>query len=182
MHGFNAVEIKGAEGDTKAALDKTAKAFGGVPNIMKMLANAPKLLEAIVDLNSAACSGDITPKMVEQIAITTSGRNNCDYCVATHMYVGQKFGLTDAELTKNIYGNTDDPKVAPLLNFAKQLVDKRGQIDKTIIDEVRMAGYDDKAILDVLGVVGVYTFLNYLNHLTKPELDFPAVEFERVGT
>jgi alkylhydroperoxidase family enzyme len=45
-----------------------------------------------------------------------------------------------------------------------------------MVKALRDHGLSDKAIIEIVGVIGLYTFLNYVKHLTQPELDFPVVE------
>ncbi len=89
-NSFQAIEPKTANVEAKAALDIVQAAFGGTPNLMKMLAAAPNVLTGIMALNQAVNSGELETSLVEQIALLTSGINQCEYCVAVHVYVGQQ--------------------------------------------------------------------------------------------
>jgi alkylhydroperoxidase family enzyme len=62
------------------------------------------------------------------------------------------------------------------LNFTKSVVENRGRVNADTLQALRDRGLSDKAILEILGVIGLYTFLNYAKHLTQPVLDFPIVE------
>jgi uncharacterized peroxidase-related enzyme len=176
MNIFQPIESQTATTEAKAALDIVQTAFGGTPNLMKMLAAAPQLLTSVMAMNQAVNSGDLKTTLVEQIALLTSGINHCEYCVAVHVYVGQQNGLSRSELLANLKGESSDPKVQAVLNFTKAVVHHRGQVDPAPLQELRDQGFSNKAILEILGVIGLYTFLNYAKHLTQPVLDFPAVE------
>jgi uncharacterized peroxidase-related enzyme len=176
MNTFQPIEPQTAPPEAKAALDIVQTAFGGTPNLMKMLAAAPQLLTGVMALNQAVNHGDLETALVEQIALLTSGINHCEYCVAVHVYVGQQNGLSRPELLANLQGESSDPKVQAVLNFTKAVVHNRGRVDAATLQELRDRGFSNKAILEILGVIGLYTFLNYAKHLTQPVLDFPAVE------
>jgi alkylhydroperoxidase family enzyme len=44
------------------------------------------------------------------------------------------------------------------------------------VQALRDHGLTNKAIIEIVGVIGLYTFLNYMKHLTQPVLDFPSLE------
>jgi hypothetical protein len=44
------------------------------------------------------------------------------------------------------------------------------------VKALRDHGLSDKAIIEIVGVIGLYTFLNSVKHLMEPALDFPEVE------
>jgi uncharacterized peroxidase-related enzyme len=176
MSTFNPVDPKTADADAKAALDLVQTAFGGIPNLMKMVAIAPNVLKGIMTFNQEVTSGELETSLVEQVALLASGINQCEYCVAVHVHVGQQAGLSRNELICNLQGEASDPKSQAVLNFTKAVVDNRGKVDVSTVKALRDHGLSDKAIIEIVGVIGLYTFLNYVKHLTQPALDFPAVE------
>jgi uncharacterized peroxidase-related enzyme len=176
MSTFNPVQPKTADAETKAALETVQSSFGGIPNLMKMLAIAPNVLKGIMAFNQEVTRGELEPSLVEQIALLTSGMNQCEYCVAIHVHVGQQAGLNRNELIRNLQGEASDPKSQAVLNFTRAVVDHRGKIDALMVQTLREQGLSDKAIIEIVGVIGLYTFLNYAKHLTQPVLDFPSVE------
>ncbi len=176
MSTFNPVDPKTADADAKAALDLVQAAFGGTPNLMKMLAIAPNVLKGIMAFNQEVTGGELETSLVEQVALLASGINQCEYCVAVHVHVGQQAGLSRNELICNLQGGASDPKSQAVLNFTKAVVNNRGKVDASTVKGLRDHGLSDKAIIEIVGVIGLYTFLNYVKHLTQPVLDFPAVE------
>jgi uncharacterized peroxidase-related enzyme len=176
MSKFHPVDPKTASPDAKSALGLVQNAFGGVPNLMKMLAIAPNVLSGIMAFNQGVTGGELETVLVEQVALLASGINQCDYCVAVHVHIGQQSGLSRAELICNLQGVASDPKSQAVLNFTKAVVTNRGKVDEAVIQALRDQGISDQAIVEIVGVIGVYTFLNYIQHLTQPELDFPAVK------
>jgi alkylhydroperoxidase family enzyme len=63
-----------------------------------------------------------------------------------------------------------------VLDFTKAIVNNRGQVEESKVQALREQGFSDKAIVEILGVIGIYTFLNYVKHMTQPVLDFPSVK------
>lgn len=175
MSAFNSVQPEAANVEAKASLDIVHAAFGGIPNLMKMLANSPNVLRGIMSLSQEVASGEIETSLFEQVALLTSAMNNCDYCVAVHFHVGQQAGLERDELVSNLQAQSSNPRSQAVLDFTREVVNNRGQVDTATVQALREHGLSDKAIIEVLGVIGLYTFLNYAKHLTHPILDFPAV-------
>lgn len=176
MSTFEPIEPKIADVEAQAALDMVQAAFGGIPNLMKMLAIAPNVLKGIMAFNQEVTSGELEPSLVEQISLLTSAINQCEYCVAVHVHVGQQAGLSRSELVRNLQGEASDPKSQAVLNFTDTVVNNRGKVDASTVKALRDYGFSDKAIIEIVGVIGLYTFLNYVKHLTHPALDFPTVE------
>jgi uncharacterized peroxidase-related enzyme len=150
--------------------------------LMKMLAIAPNVLKGVMAFNREVNSGELETVLVEQVALLTSGIDRCEYCVAVHVHVGQQAGLSRDELICNLQGEASDSKSQAVLNFTKAVVNHRGKVDESTVKELREHGLSDKAIIEIVGVIGLYTFLNYVKHLTQPELDFPVVEEFRPKT
>jgi uncharacterized peroxidase-related enzyme len=176
MSTFHPVEPQTANAEAQAALDVVQAAFGGTPNLMKMLAIAPNVLTGIMALNQAVTSGELETSLVEQVALLTSAINQCEYCVAVHVHVGQQAGLSRDELLHNLQGEASDPKSQAVLDFTNAVVQHRGKIDMAMVQALRDHGLTNKAIIEIVGVIGLYTFLNYMKHLTQPVLDFPSLE------
>jgi uncharacterized peroxidase-related enzyme len=176
MSTFNPMDPQTAGAEAKAALDLVQTVFGGIPNLMKMLAIAPNVLRGIMAFNQEVTRGELEPSLVEQVALLASGINQCEYCVAVHVHVGQQVGLSRDELMCNLQGQASEPKSQAVLDFTKAVVNNRGKVDGLTVKALRDHGLSDKAIIEIAGVIGLYTFLNYVKHLTQPELDFPLVE------
>jgi len=180
MSKFKQVEIEEAKGKTKELYDGISKAFGGVPNLFRMLGETPDILEAVLALNASVTSGELSDKDVEQIALTVSSVNACNYCVATHVAVGSQLKIEKSELINNIQGISDNPKMNAILKFTKEATLNRGKVTSKTINELTDFGIKNATIIEILGVVGLYTYLNYLNHLTQPIIDFPEIEYQPI--
>jgi len=109
-----------------------------------------------------------------------SSVNACNYCVATHVAVGSQFKIEESELMNNIQAVSDDPKMDAILKFTKEATLNRGKVAPESIDLLTSFGIKNSTIIEILGVVGLYTFLNYLNHLTQPVIDFPEIEYSPI--
>lgn len=177
MQQFAAIDPSTATGETAAAFESAQAQFGAVINLFKTAAHAPNVLSGILALNAeVAKTTELDGKLIEQVAMLTSALNNCDYCVDVHMHVGQSMGLSREDLLLAMQGKASDAKAQALLNFTGQVVRNRGQASPESITQAREFGFSERALLETIGVIGVYTTLQYIRHVTKPDSDFPKVE------
>jgi AhpD family alkylhydroperoxidase len=165
-----------ATGATKAAFDEAKAQFGGVINLFKIAGNAPNVLSGLLALNrELGSSSELDGKLTEQVAMLVSALNRCDYCVNVHMQVGKARGLTEAELLHAMAGNASGERAQALLLFTDEVVRRRGLVSDSTMSRVRAAGFSDKALLETIGIIGLYTTLQYIRHVGHPDQDFPIV-------
>lgn len=166
--------------ETEAAFTEAKAQFGAVINLFKTLEKAPNVLSGILALNKQINSStELSNKLIEQVAMLTSALNRCDYCVNVHMQVGQTTGLSKEDLLLAMNAEATDPKAQALLNFTNEVIRKRGMISDISLKLVKEAGFSEKELLETIGVIGMYTTLQYIRHLTNPDHDFPIVtEFD----
>ena len=56
------------------------------------------------------------------------------------------------------------------------MVRERGHVGDADLQTVRMAGYDDAQIVEIVQHAALNTWTNYINEVAKTEIDFPAVD------
>lgn len=170
-----------ATGATREAFDEATRQFGGVINLFRVAGNAPNVLKGFLALNAHLNDGiELTGKQVEQVAMLVSALNRCDYCVNVHMKVGAMQGASEAEMLAAMAGTADDPSTQALLEYTGEVVRRRGVISPKTLAKARAAGFTDKALLEAIGVIGLYTLIQYVRHVADPTHDFPAVrQFNR---
>jgi len=180
MAKFEQIDPKTASGETKEVFDEVKAQFGAVINLFKVTGNAPSVLKGILALNKGVVlSAELDSKLIEQVAMLTSALNRCDYCVNVHMKVGEGAGLSRDEMLLAMEGKATDPKAQALLNYTNEVVRNRGLVSDVTLQNARGAGFSEKALIETIGVIGVYTTLQYIRHVADPDHDFPAVsEFD----
>jgi alkylhydroperoxidase family enzyme len=83
--------------------------------------------------------------------------------------------LDEAELAANRQGRSLDPKADAAVRFAAKVVHKRGHVSDQDVREVRLAGYDDAQVVEVVLHVALNTWTNYINEVAQTVIDFPVV-------
>ena len=161
------------QGRSKELLDTLKAKLGRVPNIFKIMAHSPTTLQAYLGLSGALANAVLPVKVREQIALTVSEDNQCDYCVSAHSAIGKSVGLTPEEIEAGRRGRSPDSKTHAILALAQKLSANRGNITDQELQATRKAGCSDEEILEVVTVVAINLFTNYFNHVAGTVIDFP---------
>ncbi|MEQ9335075.1 carboxymuconolactone decarboxylase family protein [Thalassobaculum sp.] len=168
--------IEAAPAAARPLLEGVKKMLGSVPNLFRIAANSPAALEGYLGLNGALAKGSLKPQTRERIALAVAQFNGCDYCLSAHAYLGKNLAnLDDAEIAANRRGTSNDPQAAAAVRFAVKLVRDRGQVTDADVAAVRMAGYGEAEIVEIVAHVALNTLTNYLNEALGTPIDFPVV-------
>lgn len=165
-----------APATSRPLLEGVKKMLGSVPNLFLITANSPAALEGYLGLHGALAKGSLTPQTRERIALAVAQINGCDYCLSAHTYVGKNLAkLDEAEIAANRAGGSSDPKADAAVRFAARLVRERGQVSDADVSAVKLAGYSEAEIVEIVAHVALNTLTNYLNEALDTPIDFPVV-------
>jgi uncharacterized peroxidase-related enzyme len=174
MARLTQISPEAASGRAGELLDAVKDRLGLVPNMTRAMANSPAALDGYLQLSGALGKGTLPAKLREQIALAVARANECVYCLAAHSAVGLMVGLTAEQIRDSRLGTAIDPKADALIRFAPKVVDARGRVADTDLEEVRRARFDDAAIAEVVANVAPHVFTDYFNRLAETDLDFPV--------
>jgi uncharacterized peroxidase-related enzyme len=158
---------------TRDLLGAVEKKMGRVPNLIATMAQSSAVLEAYFGFSQGLAGGSLSASLREQIALTVSEANQCNYCLAAHSFLGGKTGLSRSEIHDARHGLASDEKANAALIFARKIVEERGHVSDEDVEEVRHAGYTDGEIAEIVANVALSIFTNYFNHVAETEIDFP---------
>lgn len=175
MPRIQAIDPEEATGKTKSLFDNVQTRMGMVPNIVRTIGNSPAALEGYLNFNSALAGGVLPAKLREQIALTVSQINGCNYCIAAHCAIGQSLGLSEEELADGLRGSSPVSKIESALRFARQVVENRGGVSDDNVQALRNAGYSDEEIMEIIANIAINIFRNYANKVAGTTVDFPEV-------
>lgn len=157
-------------------LEAVNKQIGSVPNLFRVVANSPAALEGYLGMSGALAKGALPAQTRERIALAVAEINGCNYCLAAHTYMGKNLAkLDDAEIAANRSGASNDAKADAAVRFAALVTRARGHVDANAVQAVRLAGYSDAQIVEIVQHVALNTWTNYLNEVAATEIDFPVV-------
>lgn len=161
----------------KPLLEAVDKQIGFVPNLFRVVANSPAALEGYLGMSGALAKGRLPAQTRERIALAVAQINGCNYCLSAHTALGKNLAkLSDAEIAANRHGGSLDPNADAAVRFAARVVLERGHVSDADVQAVRMAGYDDAQIVEIVQHVALNTWTNYLNEVAKTEIDFPVAQ------
>lgn len=179
MSRLTPIQPERATGKAKELLDAVQAKLKITPNMTKVMANSPAVLQGYLGFSGALAAGTLEAKLREEIALAVGEQNSCQYCVSAHTAIGKMTGLTDAEIESARRGHATSPKNAAALQFARQLVAKQGRIGNADVDAARGAGLSDAEIAEVIAHVALNIFTNYFNNAADVEVDFPKIALRK---
>lgn len=172
---LKAIQPETATGKAKELLDGVHAKLKMTPNMMRVMANSPAVLQGYLSFSGALAGGALDAKLREEIALEVGEQNACQYCVSAHTALGKMAGLTNAEIQAAREGESNSTKNAASLQLAKTIVADRGHIDEGQLEKARRAGLTDPEIAEVIAHVALNVFTNYFNNVAGVEVDFPKI-------
>lgn len=161
---------------TQPLLAAVQKSLGVTPNLMKLVGHSPAALEGYLALNGAAGKGKLSVQLRERIALAIAEFNGCDYCLSAHDFLGQNVAkLSRFELDAARNGHSEDAQTEAALHFALQVARNRGQVSDADLAAVRLAGFDEPSIVEIVVNVALNVLTNYVNNVAQTDIDFPQV-------
>ncbi|MCL6741446.1 carboxymuconolactone decarboxylase family protein [Sphingomonas sp. RB56-2] len=164
-----------APAESQPLLDAVGKQLGIVPNLFRLVGNSPAALEGYLGLNGAL-GGTLDAKTRERIALAIAQANGCDYCLSAHTYLGLNLAkIDDTEIALNRAGHSGDAKADAAVVFARKVLDMRGRVSDADIAEVRLAGFSEAQVIEIVASVALNVLTNYINNVAETDIDFPVV-------
>ncbi len=163
-----------ATGHTAEVYGAIKKALGGVPNLFQGVGVNSNVLQTYLGLGPSLKL--LSGAEQETIALVTSQKNNCDYCIAAHTVLGGMMGLKKEETLAIRKGNSADTKRQALVSFVSEVVSEKGRVSDRTLENLKQVGYTDAHVPEILLAIVATTFTNYFNHVNQTELDFPAAD------
>ncbi len=176
MNRVNQVDPTQATGKARQLLDGVQGRLGVVPNVFRVLGNAPAALEGYLNLHSALSGGSFNLRLREQLALTIAETNLCGYCLSVHSYLGAKAGLTEQDLLDARRATASSDRTDAILKLARAIVLQRGEVSDATLQAARASGLGDAEIVETVAHVALHLFTNYLNHVARTVVDFPEVK------
>jgi uncharacterized peroxidase-related enzyme len=171
-NGFVLHTTATAQPDAAAILDGVQKAWGFVPNLHRVLAESPAALEAYATLWGIAEKTGFTPVERNIVYLAIIYENECTYCMAGHTNLSRMAKVEDAAIAAVREGRPiEDAKLEALRAFAALITRNRGVVSEADVAAFKAAGYDNRAVLDVLVLAATKLISNYTNHLASTPLD-----------
>lgn len=169
-----------ATGKIKHLFDEVQAKLGTVPNVFRVLGNAPAALEAYLNFDNALAGGSFNGKIREQIALAVAESNLCNYCLSAHTFIAGRAGLTEKEISDAGRAVAATAKTEAILKLARDIVVQRGEVSDADLEHARASGLTDGEIVETVANVALNILTNYVNHVARTVVDFAEAKVSQV--
>ncbi|MCK0158584.1 carboxymuconolactone decarboxylase family protein [Cellulophaga sp. F20128] len=175
MSKFNVLTRAEVSEKNQNIFDSLEKKVGFVPNLYAAYAHSNNALENYLNLSGAKTT--LSAKEKEAVNLAVSEVNQCFYCLSAHTAIAKMNGFTDEEILELRAGKASfNTKLNGLAAFAKNITEKRGATDATVLENFLNAGYTKENLIDTIVLVGDKTISNYVHSTTQVPIDFPLAQ------
>ena len=141
--------------------------LGTVPNSVRTMQRRPEIARAFIALNRAVMEnhGRVTAEQKRLIGYLASHVAGCRYCQAHTILAAERFGATPERLHA-IWEFRDSPLFTAAEKAAFEFAIAAAGVPNAVTPEIAealRAHWDDGEIVEILGVVALFGFLNRWN-------------------
>ncbi|WP_142781698.1 carboxymuconolactone decarboxylase family protein [Agrobacterium sp. T29] len=183
MARFTLRTIGNAPDEAKPRLEAAEKNNGFLPNLVRLLANAPVALETYQTVSAINGRASLGLAEREAVQITAAVTHGCGFCVAGHSAIADKKAKLDKTVIDALRDKTSvpDAKLDAVARFTEAVIASRGSVSDEELAAFKAAGFDDQAALEVVLGVSLATLCNFANNLGQPELNPQLAVYEWKG-
>ncbi|MFD0552010.1 carboxymuconolactone decarboxylase family protein [Streptomyces rectiviolaceus] len=165
---FTEHTVETAPAESRAAMERTAAAFGKTPSAVALLAESPELLNGFLELSASFERTTLEPVAREVVIMTVAVRNDCHICVTMHTAKLRKLGA-DAEVIAALREGRapGDERLDAIRQFTLEVLDTAGGVGDEELKGFLAAGYTERNALEVVMGIGTYTMSTLANRLTR---------------
>lgn len=169
--------IDDAPDAAKAGLESAQKSNGYLPNLVRLLANAPAALEAYQTVSGINARSGLKLAEREAVQITAAATHGCGFCVAGHTVVAYKKAGLNEDVVNALRnnGHVPDARLDAVAEFTRAVIRSRGGVQNKELQAFLAAGFTDANALEVVLGVSLATLCNFANNLGQPALN-PELE------
>ncbi|MEZ5995463.1 MAG: carboxymuconolactone decarboxylase family protein [Hyphomonadaceae bacterium] len=154
--------------------------LGFPPNSVLTMQRRPEIAKAFIELNKAVMinAGRVTAEQKRLIGYVASLTAGCRYCQAHTVRAAERYGGSDARISEvwnyersDLFTSAEKAALA----FAQVAASVPNGVDDAIGAELRKH-WSDEEIVEILGVVALFGYLNRWNDSMATNIEAGAVE------
>ncbi|MGD7651842.1 MAG: carboxymuconolactone decarboxylase family protein [Verrucomicrobiales bacterium] len=170
--------IESAPEASKQLLESSLKAYGMLPNLHAIMAEAPGLLEGYQILHKLFADSSFDAEELTVVWQTINVEHNCTYCVPAHTGISHSMKV-DPALIEALRNQQPMPtaKLQTLHDTTLAMVRNRGILTKEQTEAFFAAGYGHRQILEIILGLAQKVMSNYTNHVAETPVDAPFQKF-----
>lgn len=154
--------------------------LGFTPNSLFTMAHRPRISEAFLEMNRAVMEnkGRVTSALKRLIAYMSSMTTGCRYCEAHTIRAAERYGA-EQEKMDNIWEYKTHPAFTDGERAAFDLAIAASQVPNAVSDELAeemRKHWDEGEIVEIMGVIALFGYLNRWNDSMGTQLEEPAAD------
>jgi uncharacterized peroxidase-related enzyme len=168
---FTLHDASTAPAESKPLLEQAKQKLGMVPNMFRVMAEAPALLKAYQMLSGILDECSLSPIEQQVVFQTANVENNCHYCVPAHTAISKSIGMPNGAI-EALRNGSEIPslRLAALHRFTRALLETRGNAPDDEVQRLLDAGYTKQQVLEVVAGLALKVMSNYANALANTPL------------
>ena len=165
---------------TKELADFFNETLGFCPNSVLTMQRRPAISQAFINLNKAVMANDgrVSSSLKRMIAWVSSNATGCRYCQAHAIRAAERYGAEKEQLY-NIWDYRTHEAFSEAeraaLDFSLQASQVPNQVDAQIKERL-YTYWDEGEIVEMLGVISLFGYLNRWNDSMGTSIENGAVE------
>ena len=153
--------------------------LGFCPNSVLTMSHRPAIAKAFIQLNIAVMTnqGRVTSALKRLIAYVSSNATGCRYCQAHTIRAAERYGAAEEQL-EHIWAFRSHPAFSAAERAALELSLAASQVPNTVDEAIQTEmkkHWDDGEIVEIMGVIALFGYLNRWNDSMATTLEEGAI-------
>ncbi len=166
--------------ETQKLSDFFNETLGFCPTSVLTMQHRPAISRAFIELNKAVMEnkGRVTSDLKRMMAWVSSNATGCRYCQAHTIRAAERYGASQEKLD-NIWSYQTHPAFSEAERAAMDFALQASTVPNTMDEDIkkRLHQYwDEGEIVEMMGVIALFGYLNRWNDSMATELETPAIE------
>lgn len=154
--------------------------LGFTPNSLFTMMHRPRIADAFMEMNKAVMEnkGRVTSSLKRELAYLSSMTTGCRYCEAHTIRAAERYGSPEDRLN-NIWEYKTYPAFSDAERAVFELAIAASSVPNAVTDEISenmRKHWDDGEIVEILGVIALFGYLNRWNDSMGTKLEDPAAD------
>lgn len=178
---------RNATPQAKEMADFYEETLGFTPNSLFTMMHRPRIAAAFVEMNQAVMEnkGMVTSAMKREVAYLSSMTTGCRYCEAHAIRAAERYGSSE-ERMKYLWEYKTHPSFSEADRAMFDLTIAASQVPNGLTNEIAEKAreyWSEGELVEIMGVIALFGYLNRWNDSMGTQLEEPAVETaqERLG-
>ena len=154
--------------------------LGFTPTSLFTMMRRPRIANAFLEMNQAVMEnqGRVTSALKRLIAYLSSMTTGCRYCEAHAIRAAERYGAVNEQLD-NIWEYKTHPAFSEAERAALDLAIAASQVPNAVNDAIAenmRQHWDEGEIVEIMGVIALFGYLNRWNDSMGTQLEDPAAD------